>query len=128
MGIMTAYSLEIQNTDAGAPVVDVQYGSLAVISAAEKEAREVLNENTSESFRVQLLSLNFEVNYGLTSVTLLDMSADGSTVADVLKARLGRLRKAEKDAKTSAQLSNGYVATSTDTEDRPQLNPNTGQE
>lgn len=87
----TKYSLTITadggqgNTEA---LVDVYAGSLAVIGYAAKDALAEI-EGDARKFEVTVTEIG-------TPGHIVNLTADAGTVADVLKARLSKLRKAAK--------------------------------
>lgn len=93
---MSKYALRIEsedNMDALA-LVDINVGSLAVVSYAAKEAGAILDKSSKERFRATLIALGAREGEGATA--LLELTADGGTVNDVLKVRLARLRAQAK--------------------------------
>lgn len=80
--------------DKDVSVVNVGAGSLALISYAAREAAE-LTEDAAGEFRVQLNEIDAEGNPGRL---LISLTADGDTVNTVVKTRLAKMRKAEKQA------------------------------
>lgn len=86
------YGLLIQSTE-GVTVADINTGSVELVSYAEKTARHELKDSDNE-FRVELTQ--YGADGAGEGVSLLKLTADGSTVADVLKVRLSGARKAER--------------------------------
>lgn len=95
------YSLTVTNETTETPVVDVQVGSAALVSYAEKDARDVLRAGGGNRFSVELRQLDSDGEP--SGDALLDLTADGKTVADVLKVRLAAARKSERGSEAGEQ-------------------------
>lgn len=76
-------------------------GSLALVSYAARDAADVLSAS-GDRFTVGL----FE-GKTIPEAVLIDLAADGETVNTVVKARLSKLRKAEKAAEVATPAGGG---------------------
>lgn len=101
---MTNYTLNISKQTTGGVIVDIASASLKVVDYA---AREASREVSSSEHEVSVFLAEVPTA-GTPAKQLLQITADGETVADILKTRLAKVRK---ESRTSAGAPNPFEET-----------------